>query len=402
MRILFCNYEYPPLGGGGGVVMAALARHLAKRHEVTVLTSRAGDLPSESVEDGVRVLRVPVFFRRQLAVANFPSMFAYLPSGFLRALAVRRRMRFDVINTHFVVPTGPLGHALARVLGIPNVLSVHGGDLFDPSKKSSPHRHAPMRAAVRALLNAADAVVGQSQDTVRHVETLYGVRRHVELIPLGIERPTAAAAETIPALRASFGLPENAFVLVTIGRLVARKATSRLVDILAATRLPDTHLLIVGSGPDSAAIADRARTLGLSDRVHLLGQLSEERKYAALRAADVFVSTSQHEGFGLVFLEAMAFGLPVVCYDRGGQTDFLSSGETGFTLPLNDEIAFKDALLALHSDPAARRRQGTGNLERVEQFFIDTCAARYEQIFEGVVAKSVRSPHARTPVSSSS
>ena len=96
-------------------------------------------------------MRVPVFFRRQLAVANFPSMPAYLPSGFVRGLSLPRA-GFDVINTHFVVPTGPLGHALARWHRLPNVLSVHGGDLFDPSKRTSPHRHAPLRAAVRWML----------------------------------------------------------------------------------------------------------------------------------------------------------------------------------------------------------------------------------------------------------
>src|SRR5690606_33213702 len=147
--------------GGGGVVMAALARHLARKHEVTVLTSRAGELPPVADDEGVRVIRVPVFFRKELAVANFPSMFAYLPSGFARGMSLGRASAFDVINTHFVVPTGPLGHALSRTHRIPNVLSVHGGDLFDPSKSSSPHRHAPMRAAVRWLLRRADAVVGQ-------------------------------------------------------------------------------------------------------------------------------------------------------------------------------------------------------------------------------------------------
>src|SRR5664279_4466783 len=106
MRILFLNYEYPPLGGGGGVVMAALARELARTHAVTVLTSGGLGLPSEALEGGVRVLRVPVFFRRELAVANFPSMLAYLPMAALRAWRERLRGQFDVINTHFVVPTG--------------------------------------------------------------------------------------------------------------------------------------------------------------------------------------------------------------------------------------------------------------------------------------------------------
>src|ERR1700680_4513064 len=76
LRILFCNYEYPPLGGGGGVVMAAMARSLPQRQDVTVLTSRAAGLPSEGMDANVKVVRVPVFFRRHLAVANMPSMAA--------------------------------------------------------------------------------------------------------------------------------------------------------------------------------------------------------------------------------------------------------------------------------------------------------------------------------------
>jgi glycosyltransferase involved in cell wall biosynthesis len=394
MRILFCNYEYPPLGGGGGVVMAALARQLARRHEVTVLTSRAGELAAESNEQGVQVVRVPVFFRRQLAVANFPSMLAYLPSGFVRGLALRRR-RFDVINTHFVVPTGPLGHALARWQHLPNVLSVHGGDLFDPSKRSSPHLHAPLRAAVRWLLAAADEVVGQSRDTVRHVNDLYGVHREVGLIPLGIERPPAHIA----ASRATFGLPRDAFVMVTVGRLVARKATTQLVDVLAASAIPNARLLVIGDGPDAGAIRQRAAELGVADRVHLPGQVAEAEKYAALAIADAFVSTSQHEGFGLVFLEAMACGLPIVCYDRGGQTDFLASGETGFVVKLNDTTAFTHAVRAIHADIYLRRRLGQRNRQTVENYFIDSCAARYEQVFEAAIDRRLAADRGVAPTS---
>lgn len=390
MRILFCNYEYPPLGGGGGVVMAALARRLAKRHEVTVLTSRAGDLPPSSDDHGVRVVRAPVFFRRQLAVANFPSMLAYLPSGFVRGLSLRSA--FDVINTHFVVPTGPLGHALARWRRIPNVLSVHGGDLFDPSKRSSPHRHAALRFAVRSLMVKADAVVGQSRDTVRHVGEVYGVRRRVELIPLGIERPPHAARSS----RAAFGLPEDAFVMTTIGRLVARKATTQLVDVLADSHVPHAHLLIVGDGPDAAAVRAHAAQRGVIDRVHLLGQVPDEEKYAALAVADVFVSTSQHEGFGLVFLEAMAFGLPIVCYDRGGQTDFLTDGVTGHVAPLNDVQAFTCAVRRLSADREARRRCREYNLKLVESYFIDACAARYEDVFSQAIDRAARTSAVRS------
>ncbi len=380
MRILFCNYEYPPLGGGGGVVMAALARELARRHEVTVLTSRAGDLAPLETDRGVRVIRVPVFFRTQMAVANFPSMLAYVPMAVLRGLKFGRGA-FDVINTHFAVPTGPVGAALAAFYGVPNVLSIHGGDLYDPSKKLSPHRHAWLRAAVRRLLVAADAVVGQSRNTVGHVDSIYRVKRPVTLIPLGIERPPTVGG----VARAEFGLPEDAFVLVTVGRLVARKATAQLVRALGAAQAARAHLLVVGDGPDRAEIRRAADELGLGGRVHLLGQVTDETKYRALACADAFASTSQHEGFGLVFLEAMAFGLPVICYDHGGQTDFLATGTTGHVLPLNDIGAFTQAIVDLHANSQRRLAIGRYNRQAVEGFYIDRCAERYEAVFRDAI-----------------
>ncbi len=223
----------------------------------------------------MRVVRVPVLFRRQLAVANFPSMLAYLPMAAWRAARMRGSSAFDVVNTHFVVPTGPLGHWIADRYGIPNVLSVHGGDLYDPSKQLSPHRHGWLREPIRRMLQRADAVVAQSNNTLGNVSDIYGVRRDVDLIPLGIERPPANVA----ASRADFGLPADAFVLVTVGRLVARKQTTQLVAALAKSGVERAHLLVVGSGPDEAPIRAGARPrIGVADRVHLLGQPRRSRQ----------------------------------------------------------------------------------------------------------------------------
>src|SRR5688572_108148 len=361
--------------------MAALARELAKRHEVTALTSRAGSLEAESDDCGVRVIRVPVLFRRQLSVANIPSMFVYLPMAAWRAERMRRNATFDVVNTHFVVPTGPVGQWIADRYGIPNVLSVHGGDLYDHSKKLSPHRHGWMREPIRRMLQRADAVVAQSHNTLGNVSDIYGVRREVDLIPLGIARPPA----NLTASRTDFGLPADAFVLVTVGRLVARKQTTQLVTAMAKSGVERAHLLVVGSGPDETPIREAAAAHGVAGRVHLLGSLGEVDKYRAIAAADVFASTSQHEGFGLVFLEAMAMGLPVICYDHGGQTDYLSTGATGHVLRLNDAIAFASAIRELSESRERCRQFGDFNRKRVEEFFIDRCAERYEAVMRRAI-----------------
>jgi glycosyltransferase involved in cell wall biosynthesis len=382
MRILFCNYEYPPLGGGGGVINALLAEELATRHEVTVLTSQGLGLPAESVVGDVRVVRVPVFFRSQQAAANVPSMLAYLPMGIAGGKRLIRTNQYDVINTHFVLPTGPVGDALARFGKLPHVLSVHGGDLYDPSKWMSPHRHLTLRTWIKRLLRRADRLVGQSRNTIENLHQFYDSTLPVDRIPLGIRRPVVDTAR-----RADYGFTDEQILLVTVGRLVARKAVDQLISILKDTETPDAHLVIIGSGPQEQTLRQKASELGLAERVHFMGQTEEQDKFALLKMSDIFVSTSQHEGFGLVFLEAMALGLPVICYGYGGQTDFLIDGTTGHVVPLNDTALFLDRCRSLIADREARQRMGAENLVRVEELYIDNCARQYEDLFAQLIAE---------------
>jgi glycosyltransferase involved in cell wall biosynthesis len=381
MKILFCNYEYPPLGGGGGVVNAQLAEELAKRHDVSVLTSQAMGLPQQETVNGVEVLRAPVWGRKEAAAASMLSMFSYLPVGAKVGKALLEKRQFDVINTHFVVPTGPLGAYLAGRAGIPNVLTVHGGDLYDPSKASSPHRHLLLRILIRRLLNNADAVVGQSKNTVENVNKYYVEDLDCELIPLGIVRPKPPQQD-----RHALGFGDDDKILVTVGRLVARKAVSQLIDMVARIDDPTLRLVIIGDGPKKPELEAQASRLGVADQVRFAGFVEEQAKTDLLHAADLYVSTSQHEGFGLVFLEAMAAGLPVVCYDFGGQSDFLEHGASGALVPLNDQEAFRRECEQLLASPQLRDRVRNDNLVRVEPFYIDACARGYEALFARVVA----------------
>ena len=382
MRILFCNYEYPPLGGGGGVVNAALAQELAQRHDVTVLTSRALSLPASETVAGVRVLRVPVYFRRQRAAASMLSLLAYLPSGIIGGRRLFGSESFDIVNAHFVLPSGPVGRNLSRFLDVPHVISVHGGDLYDPSKWTSPHRHLLLRKWIGHLLRTAEQVIGQSRNTLKNMREFYAPEIEGIRIPLGITRPKVPESD-----RSEFGFtPENR-LLVTIGRLVARKAVDQL--ILSIVRLGDENarLIIIGTGPFEEDLRQQAATAGIADQVVFMGNVDEGEKYKLLSIADAFVSTSQHEGFGLVFIEAMAVGLPVVCYDFGGQTDFLEDGRTGGLVPLNDLDAFVESVRHTIGDSDFSDRVRRENLERVEEFFIDSCAIRYETVFEDILRR---------------
>jgi len=149
------------------------------------------------------------------------------------------------------------------------------------------------------------------------------------------------------------------------------------------------RLIVVGDGPLRGDLEQQAREVGAADRVVFTGFVGDEDKRNLLAASDLYVSTSQHEGFGLVFLEGMAAGLPVICYDFGGQTDFLEEGITGSLVPLNDQVKFMAACCDYLNSPDARAAAGDENLRRVGSFYIDNCARRYESLFEHVVEQGL-------------
>lgn len=381
MRILYCNFEYPPLGGGGGVFNQLIARELAKRHEVTVLTSQGLNLPSEEEQERVRIIRVPCFFGRSQEKANFSSMLSYLAMGILKGKKLMKKSSFDIINTHFALPSGPVGNTLSEQMNIPNVLTVHGGDLYDPSKFTSPHRHPLLRFWIKRLLYRADAVVGQSHDTLSNIHKFYDSSISPVKIPLGINRPLNEVGR-----RQEYNFAKEDFLLVTVGRLVHRKAINQLISVMASLKDTHAHLMIIGTGSLEQQLRNQSRELQVSDRVHFMGYVSEEEKFRILRMSDLYISTSIHEGFGLAFLEAMAAGLPVLCYDNGGQTDFLEDGMTGYTVKLNHQRDIIEKCRKLIQDEDSRKRMGRYCLKKVEPYFIDQSAARYEALFQKICA----------------
>jgi glycosyltransferase involved in cell wall biosynthesis len=152
-------------------------------------------------------------------------------------------------------------------------------------------------------------------------------------------------------------------------------------------------LVILGEGPERKHIEETAASCGVSDRVMMPGFVSEERKFQYLRAADIFASTTMHEGFGLMFVEGMFCGLPVVTYDHGGHKDFLEHERSGFLVPLHDQEAFLEALRVLCRDERRRAEIARHNEAISRHFTIEACAARYEAVFQEMLGHARATAH---------
>lgn len=383
MRILIINYEYPPIGGGGGFVTRDICENIVSRgHIVTVITSHFKGLPKRDIINGVNIIRVPVFSRKKMEVAGIASMLSYFPLSVFNAMKHLKESEYEILNTHFAIPSGPAGYVLSKIFHLPNVLTIHGGDIFDPSKTLSPHSAPILKQTVKIMLKTADCVIAQSSDTQKNAYNYYNIKRSIDIIPLGIKKP-----DFTKKCKADFNFGYDEMIFCTIGRLVKRKNISDTLAILS--RLKNKYkfkFLIIGDGPERETLYELAKKYRIGGNILMMGNVSDEQKFQLLSLSDIFLSTAVHEGFGLVFLEAMEAGIPIVCYNRGGHNDFLEDGRTGFLVELGDENKFQERVLELINNDVKRSGMGAYNKKLVQKFYIDVCAEKYISLYNKVIS----------------
>jgi glycosyltransferase involved in cell wall biosynthesis len=360
LRIAHLTATFPPYPGGAGNTAHRFAIGQAERgHHVEVFTSPApGSTPPTP---GVGVHRIPPVFQ----IGNAP---------FLPGLA--RLSGFDVVHVHYPFIFGAELTLLARLsrgrrsqallVHYKNRLVENGvrGALFEAYE----HTVAP------ALIRAADRVCVLSPD---HANSVSYLRRAGERDPGKlIEMPNGVDAERFhpgtdeSGLRDRLGIPQGATVaafVATLDRAHHFKRVDVAVDALAETRRDDLHLVVAGDGELRSEFEARAASRGVQDRVHFLGTVPHPELPAVLRAADLFLLTTEPpESFGIVLIEAMASGLPVIATDYPGVRAVVTP-ETGLIAPTGDvpAVAARLTELAAAGDDA-RRAMGAAGRQRAE------------------------------------
>ena len=377
MNILMVNYEYPPVGGGGGVFGKLLAEELCKNNNVTVITSKLNNQKSYEIDNNVEIFRVPVLMRSDKNAATIISMLSFFPACLLVGYKLQRKRKFNIVHSMFAIPSAPAGLILAKKFKIPHVLSILGGDIFDPSKKLSPHKTPFLHCTVKKMMEDSDKVVALSSDIMEKAIHYYKVSKKIDIIHLGIEKPVYNIKK-----KQDYGFKSNDILLVTVGRLVPRKSIQDLIEVVKAINCPNLKLLIIGDGPEKPGLESLSKRLSISDKIIFFGNVTDEEKFQLLNISDIYVSSSQHEGFGIVFLEAMASGLPVVCYNNGGQNDFLVDSKTGFLIQVGDLEKFTLCIRNLRKNLELRMRMSQFNKTYVENYFIEACAIKYCHLYE--------------------
>lgn len=366
MKVLVLNYEYPPVGGGGGRLCRRVCAALATRgHAVRVVTAGVGSLPSREVREGVEILR-PRSFRRREDTCSVPEMGLYLATALPRALALARKWKPDVIHAHFVVPTGLLALAIHKLTGIPFVVTAHLGDVPGGVPEQTRGLFRLAAPIARKIWHAASGRSAVSAHVAGLAATAFG--EPAEIIPNGVP----AIAE--PPARAGTGRLEA----VWAGRFSVQK--NPLLAVRAMRALPEgmaVHLRMIGEGPLHEEARREAGESG--GRISFCGWLAEDRVREIFSTSDVLVMTSLHEGLPMVGVEALWHGLAILGTRIGGLADVVIDGKNGSLLE-PDPTAFARALALLAENPMVLASQRSASRSLAPQFDFESSVDRYEHL----------------------
>ena len=385
MRILYVTHQYAPAIGGAERYVTSLSASLAARgHRVDVVTSRARDyltwrneLPAHEVLDGVNVYRIKALRRRR-------------HTWWLLARGLRNHRRWPSFLFQPLVwyGNGPVCPGLATwllqragrydIMHINNLHYAHAYPAFIAARRSalpivlSPLIHAEQRDTydvgyMRTMLARVQAVLALTPAEKRFLQQ-NDLARRVEVGGVGLETTNLPHVET-RAARARFGVPDDAFVILFLGRKTAYKGLDACLAAFHNLRQRRDNVVLLAVGPETdysqGLWAEERRRHGALDNLIVRGAVDDGERLAALAAGSVLVVPSTGESFGIVFLEAWVFGKPVIGARIRAVESLVSDGREGFLIEPEDEAALTQRITRLVDDPELCRRLGAAGREKL-------------------------------------
>jgi N-acetyl-alpha-D-glucosaminyl L-malate synthase BshA len=361
-----------PTFGGSGIVATELGRRLAGRGDQVHFISSSLPYRLPAYERNV--------FFHEVAVESYPlfGQSPPLPLALAAMMAdVAEQHRLDVLHVHYAMPFAAsafLAKQLVAPASLPVVTTLHGTDITVVGQQPAFFR------MTKFSIESSDRVTAVSAFLKEATVDSLGIRRPIEVIPNFVDPEVFAPRKRRAALLA----PAGARVLMHASNFRPVKNVETVVRIFAAVHeRMDARLVMVGDGPEKPRAEQLARTLGVAKHVLFLG--NQEVMEELLPMADVFLLPSSTESFGLVALEAMSAGVPVVASSVGGLPELVESGVTGYLAPVDDLEAHVAAVLSLLTDDARRRRFGrAGRKMAVERFHVDRIVDRYRKVYDSL------------------
>lgn len=383
MKILYISDVYFPRINGVSTSIDTFRRELRARGHTVHLIAPDYYAPSDDESD---ILRVPA---RQLPMDPEDRLMRY--GWAMQHLSRLHAEKYDIVHVQTPFVAHYLGINIAKKLGVPCVETYHTffEEYFYHYIPFLPKRwlKTTARRISRKQGNSLDGMVIPSRPML-DVLRQYGVSSHAEVIPTGLQ-PSSFTPGDGPAFRAKYGIAQDRPVLLFVGRVAHEKNIGFLLKVLERVRqdAPDILFVIAGEGPALAGLEADVIRMGLTANVMFIGYLDRHAELnSCYRAGDIFVFSSRTETQGLVLLEAMAQGVPVVSIAEMGTRDVLREGQ-GVWIAREDVEDFADKVIRLLADRQERTTLGQLGRDYAQLWSSGSMAERMLQFYQGMIAQ---------------
>ncbi len=411
LRVAMLSYHTCPLAvlggkdtGGMNVYVRELTRQLGRMGvHVDVFTRSQDEHVPHILHDlgyGNRVVHVPAGPEVPLPKQELASYLPEFVAG-IQSFAAEKHIDYDLIHSHYWL-SGLAGQALKEAWGKPLIHMYHTlGVMKNRVARTKAEMEGEYRiAGERQVLLAADRIVAATLAEQAQLQFLYQAdERKIVIIPPGVDTchfypiPPDEAREAI-------GMPGSSCLILFVGRIEPLKGIETLIRAMAsmkqegALRHCPQGLAIIGGDPQAspkmmnaemARLQALCKELGLEDMILFLGKRGQDTLPYYYSAAEVLVMPSHYESFGMVALEAMACGTPVVASQVGGLAFLVQDGITGFVVPNDDPEALGESLTRLIEDPELRRKMGAQAAAYAQDYAWDRIAARIQALYAEVL-----------------
>lgn len=380
MRVLFFNYEYPPLGGGAANATKQILKEYSKMDGVEV------DLVTSSIDSGyhleevgrnVRIHKLPIGKnKKNLHFQSQKDLIAYAWKAYWFSKRLLKENSFDLSHSFFTIPCGAVSWLFWKTNKIPYVVSLRGSDVPGYSDRFSAV-YFFLKPFIRKIWKDSKQVVSNSQG-LKDLALKTNENQDISIIFNGIDTEKFRPENS-----------EKKYFHITLGgtRITHRKGIRYLIEAVEKLVLKhgNIRMNVVGEGNERDELEKMVKEKNLEEKIRFVGRVSHDEIFKYYNEAGVFVLPSLNEGMSNAMLEALASGLPIISTRTGGADELVVDGENGFIVKMKDSGDLAEKIEWLFEDEPLRIEMGKKSRELAEKMSWNSVAEQYLKLYKKIV-----------------
>lgn len=363
------NYEYPPLGGGAGVVSEKLDK-LYLQSGNSVLTLTAGIAKNCGVyQIGQRGIIRLKCGRRNRGFSNTGEKIGYVIVAIINCKNIIKSFKPDIVHCHFAIPTGFVAYYIKKMFKIPYIITSHGGDVpgFSPEETGKYFRY--FNLIFKIIWRNADAVVTMSTGLAEMIQNVYHINPVVVPNGVSLTEYSASGKNTTGEVRLLFA-----------GRFSAQKNLLFLIKSLGLVQNGNWKLYMIGDGPEKNNIREEINKKRLTNKIIMLDWKSKNELKQYLSESDILCLTSINEGLPIIGLEGLASGLAIMGVDTTGIHDIVDNSINGYLTEQDNQVEYANGISALIENYDLLESMKSASIHKAIDFDWNIVAGKYQNL----------------------